>query len=141
MTAATLDKSAKKGLAGVVPKKAQISVGLGTCGIGNGAMELFEALKTAAAETGVNIKRTGCFGFCAEEPLLMIYTPGNPVLLFTQAAAKSAKKYITAATDPGALLKLSRKARAKISRWDFRTGSAVFGDPNPEEAMRRLKNA
>jgi NADH-quinone oxidoreductase subunit F len=128
MTAATLDKSAKKGLAGVVPKKAQISVGLGTCGIGNGAMELFEALKTAAAETGVNIKRTGCFGFCAEEPLLMIYTPGNPVLLFTQAAAKSAKKYITAATDPGALLKLSRKARAKISRWDFRTGSAVFGE-------------
>ena len=75
MTAATLDKSAKKGLAGVVPKKAQISVGLGTCGIGNGALELFEALKTAAAETGVNITRTGCFGFCAEEPLLMIYTP------------------------------------------------------------------
>ncbi len=124
----SIQKMAKIGLSRVKPEAPMISVGLGTCGIGIGAYELFEALQKAAKKTGVAIKRAGCFGFCAEEPLLMLYAPGKPVLMFTEVKPAAAAKFIKAAEDPVALEKLAKTARAKISRWDFRTSKVEFGE-------------
>jgi NADH-quinone oxidoreductase subunit F len=127
MSTAPLKKLADAGRQRVHPEKTAISVGLGTCGIGNGAQELYDALLKGAKKSGLVIRRSGCFGFCAEEPLLMLYPPGKPVLLFTKVTAKSADTFLKAASDPAALEKLAAKARAKISRWDFRTAQIEFG--------------
>ncbi len=123
----SLQKMIQDGLAAVHPSSPSISVGLGTCGIGNGAQELFASLQDSAKNTKVTVRRAGCFGFCAEEPLLMLYTPGKPVLLFTEVKPASAAKFIAAAEDAAALEKLAKTARAKISRWDFRTSKIDFG--------------
>ena len=118
---------AARGLAGVKPGIPAISVGLGTCGIGNGADTLFDALKDAASDGRVLVKKAGCFGFCAEEPLLMLYRPGKPILLFTDVKAAKAAKFVTAANDDKAYERLAKTARAKISAWDFRTSKLEFG--------------
>lgn len=121
----------------VVPELPTIAVGLGTCGIGNGALELFEAIAEKAAATGagpeqLRVKRTGCFGYCAEEPLVSIYRPGKPVLLVSRAQKKDAASYVRAALDQAAADRLSRKAFARIDEWDFVAGTFRFGDGYPE---------
>ncbi|MBU1080702.1 MAG: FAD-dependent oxidoreductase [Spirochaetes bacterium] len=123
---------AARGMATVRPAVPAISVGLGTCGIGNGADVLFDALKDAAGKGPALVKKAGCFGFCAEEPLLMLYRPGKPILLFGDAKASKAGKFVEAATDDKAYERLAKTARAKISKWDFRTSTAEFGTGFPD---------
>ncbi len=133
-----LDAAKARGLAKLVPAVTRITVGMGTCGIGNGADLLFTALEKAAAKAaGKNgiapvLKKVGCFGFCAAEPLLTLAVPGKPVLLFTKADAKDAAAYVEAASDSKALEKLARKADGKIETWDFRTSVLRFGEGFPE---------
>ncbi|PKL26782.1 MAG: proton-conducting membrane transporter [Spirochaetae bacterium HGW-Spirochaetae-3] len=130
MTPREYGAMAERGIATVKPSVPAISVGLGTCGIGNGADVLFDALNDAAGDR-VLIKKAGCFGFCAEEPLVMLYSPGKPILLFTEAKASKAGKFVEAALDEKAYDRLAKSARAKISRWDFRTSAVEFGSGSP----------
>jgi NADH-quinone oxidoreductase subunit F len=124
-----LDKIRRYSWASVVPHKPMISVGLGTCGIGNDADKVFDAFDVMIRrkKSEVVLKRAGCFGFCAEEPLVMLYVPGKPVLLFSRFTVKQCAEVLKAATDPQALDKLATKARAKIETWDFVTSKASFG--------------
>ncbi len=124
-----LDAIRRSAWSAVAPEKPMISVGLGTCGIGNGADAVwaeFGAL-IKKKKSPVALKRTGCFGFCSEEPLVMLYVPGKPVLLFSQFTVKHCAGVLKAAVDPRAAEKLADQARAKISAWDFVTGKASFG--------------
>ncbi|MEI6564751.1 MAG: FAD-dependent oxidoreductase [bacterium] len=120
--------------AAVAPHKPMISVGLGTCGMGNDADKVFAAFGALIKKTKspVALKRTGCFGFCAEEPLVMLYVPGQPILLFSKFTVKQCSEVLKAATHPLMAEKLARKARAKIETWDFVTGKASFGSGYPE---------
>lgn len=127
-----LEQQAQAGLALVKPSQPTISVGLGTCGIGNGALDLFDALQKASAGTGIHIKRAGCFGFCAEEPLAMLYYPGKPILLYTKATTSEAKKLIKALESPAAIDRFAKQGRAKISYWDFKTSHIEFGSAWPD---------
>ncbi|HTX71537.1 MAG TPA: NADH-ubiquinone oxidoreductase-F iron-sulfur binding region domain-containing protein [Rectinemataceae bacterium] len=106
-----------------------LSVGMGTCGIGNGADTLFAALNTAAdmSKSETRIRRVGCFGFCAAEPLVMAYRPGKPMLLFTEVKAARAAKLVAAVQDDASFDKLAKTAVAKIDSWDFRTSTVEFG--------------
>lgn len=132
MSGFPLESRAILGSTLVHPTVPLISVGLGTCGIGNGASDLFEALKKAVDGSGIQIKKAGCFGFCAEEPLVMLYYPEKPILLFTQVQAKDAKRLVKALESPAALDKAAKSARGKISTWDFRTLRVEFGSAWPE---------
>lgn len=126
----TFASLAAKGMATVKPDRTSISVGLGTCGIGNGAEELFNELKKLGGKD-VPVKKAGCFGFCAEEPIIMLYQPEKPVLIFSQLKPKDAKKFIDAVKNPGQLERLSKKARGKISSWNFHTSRIDFGNAYP----------
>jgi NADH-quinone oxidoreductase subunit F len=121
------------GLDRIKPGKSFVSVGLGTCGIGNGAEELRQALAAAASAKGADVlvRRVGCFGFCAAEPLAMAYRPGRPVLLFTDAKASRAARLIDGLADDEAFDKLAKTATAKIEAWDFRTSALEFGSGFP----------
>jgi NADH-quinone oxidoreductase subunit F len=123
----------QSGLERIKPGKPFVSVGLGTCGIGNGADTLRDALQAAAAASHSKavVRRVGCFGFCAAEPLVMAYRPGKPVLLFTDAKASRAARFIEALADDAAFDKLAKTATAKIENWDFRTASVDFGPGYP----------
>lgn len=58
----------------------QVLVGLGTCGISVGAQQVYSSLEEELARLNlgdrVQIKRTGCHGFCQQEPTLII-EPGG----------------------------------------------------------------
>ena len=52
----------------------RIAVGMGTCGTGNGAEGVYHAFADAIDQRGLDIQlaRVGCFGFCAQEPLVNV---------------------------------------------------------------------
>jgi len=56
-------------------KKCIISISSGTCGHASGSIKVAEALKQAVKgyEDKINIKLTGCHGFCAAEPDIIIF--------------------------------------------------------------------
>jgi len=120
-----------RGMESVRPQRPFLSVGLGTCGIGNGADALFGALVEKAAGLDIAVRRVGCFGFCAAEPLVMAYRPGKSLLLFTEAKASSAKKLVEGVAEESAFERLAKAATAKIETWDFRTSSVEFGSAFP----------
>lgn len=129
-----LDVIRRDAASSLFPGGAVITVGLGTCGIGNGADKVF-AMFGALIKQGkwpVTLKRTGCFGFCAEEPLVMLYLPGKPVLLFSKFTVKQCAGLLKAALEPHTAEKLSAAARAKIESWDFVTSKMVFGGGYPD---------
>ena len=67
----TLETLRKKGRSLLNPGRVDIAVGMGTCGIGNGADVLYEAFKQAIEKNklAIQLRKVGCFGFCANEPL------------------------------------------------------------------------
>ena len=50
----------------------KVSVGLGSCGIAAGALEVWDAVQKVVNKDGANIEIavTGCIGMCHLEPLL-----------------------------------------------------------------------
>src|SRR5208283_2528761 len=71
------------GIAKLLPPRPRIAVGMGTCGSGNGAEAVMHAFAEAIDQRGLDIDliRTGCFGFCAEEPLVNVRLPGQPLVI------------------------------------------------------------
>lgn len=66
-----LEKRSKTTTAG----KAQVIVGMGTCGIAAGARETMKAvLNYIEAENleGILVTQTGCIGLCEQEPILQV---------------------------------------------------------------------
>jgi len=103
-----------------------ILVGMGTCGIGNGADLVFERLRNYKADTnaGFELKQTGCFGFCAEEPLVMLYQPGKPMLVYSKVDEKDAV-HIAESVLKGKVYR--KKLLCRIDEWDFHTSKLNFG--------------
>ncbi len=56
------------------PPSLEIRVGLGSCGVANGARPVWEALLSAAREAGAEsaVKTVGCGGMCHREPLVEV---------------------------------------------------------------------
>ena len=90
--AATLETIRQRGLKKLLPAVPKISVGMGTCGIGNGAREVYESLQNAIKTKKANIQLsiTGCFGFCSEETLVNCYIPGMPLVILHKVTPKDA---------------------------------------------------
>ena len=125
-TAQKINKLITKGKELILDSKPYIAVGMGTCGIGNGADVLYETFEKKIKEKKLNIglKKTGCMGLCAEEPFVNIFIPGKPVLVLNSVQKKSAGKIIDALAKGGAPEKL---ALCKISEWDHITGKIEYG--------------
>jgi NADH-quinone oxidoreductase subunit F len=120
----TLSKAKEECLQKLYPSKPVVMVGMGTCGIGNGADKVYEAFKASGA---VETRRTGCFGFCAVEPLVTLIMPGKPALLFASFEPRRAAELLKAISDSEALDRYAKKALGKIEEWDFHSSSFEFG--------------
>ena len=120
------------GLAKLLPARPRIAVGLGTCGMGNGADAVYHALASAIDSRGhgVDLVGVGCFGFCAEEPLVSVWVPGRPLLILRRVQPDHVEGILDglahgALPEPGRLL-------CKIEEWDHVTGRTRYGEGYPE---------
>lgn len=121
------------GLKSLKPDIPFVTVGTGTCGLGNGAGDVFKAIQTELDRTGTQAKlrNVGCFGYCAAEPLVMINRPGKPVLMMTDCKVQSAVRIVAALGSDAAFDKAARSAEAQIPDWDFRTAQMHYGPAYP----------
>jgi hypothetical protein len=71
---ATLDAVREAGCKQLLPPRPRIAVGMGTCGTGNGSESVYHAFADAIDKRGLDVQlvQTGCFGYCAEEPLVNV---------------------------------------------------------------------
>jgi len=121
----------ESGLAKLMPAIPRLTVGMGTCGRGNGAEELYHALNEAIQRSGLDVMLTGvgCFGPCFQEPLVSVRLPGNPLLMLRHVHAHDASRIlegISAQKLPADL------AYCKIEEWDHITSFLRYGQGYPD---------
>jgi NADH-quinone oxidoreductase subunit F len=116
----------KRSMKKLLPSTPMIGVGMGTCGIGTGADELYMAFGKAVKLKKADIKLTtvGCFGFCASEPNVNVYIPGMPLVILSKVAAKDAASIVESISKGVMPVK---KALCKIEEWDFLTNKIEYG--------------
>ena len=126
MDASILENIRKNGIRKFKPDIPKISVGMGTCGMGNGAKEVYEYLQKEikAKKAKIDLNITGCFGFCAEETLVNCYIPGQPLLILHKVTPKDAEGIVSNLSK--GLMPL-KKSLCKIESWDFFTSKIEFG--------------
>jgi len=65
------------------PEGVKVNVGMASCGIAAGAKAALErALRECPAGDSVEVRQTGCIGFCEEEPLVEILAKGKPRVVY-----------------------------------------------------------
>ena len=127
---AALELVKQRGLKKILPDTPKISVGMGTCGIGNGAREVYESLEHAvkAKKAAIQLSVVGCFGFCAEETVVNCYLPGKPLVILHKVTPRDAENIVQSLSQGVMPLK---KALCKIERWNFYTSKIEFGTGLP----------
>jgi NADH-quinone oxidoreductase subunit F len=132
-----------RGLERIKPRSPMITIGMGTCGLGNGAALVLAAIEKAipeefAASGGTGdasakplVRQVGCFGWCSAEPVVMAWRPGKPMLIFTGVKPTKAPRLARGLVSDEAFDRLARDADAKIETWDFRTSVIEYGRGYP----------
>ncbi|MGD0363319.1 MAG: NADH-ubiquinone oxidoreductase-F iron-sulfur binding region domain-containing protein [Bryobacteraceae bacterium] len=124
------------GLAKLLPNRPRIAVGMGTCGTGNGAEGVFHAFSEAIHQRGrdVRLAPAGCFGFCAQEPLVNVWLPGRPLAILRNFQAHDVDRLLDemeAGRIPADL------ALCRIEEWDHLTAQVRYGEGFPEIPLWR----
>ena len=116
-----------KGMAKLLPFRPRIAVGMGTCGAGNGAEAIFHAFADTIDKRGLDIHlaRVGCFGFCAQEPLVNVRLPGRPLIILQRVQSN----YVDEILDTVMMGDIpTDMALCKIEEWDHITAQIKYGD-------------
>jgi NADH-quinone oxidoreductase subunit F len=113
-----------EGLKKYLPDKVRIAVGMGTCGIGNGADVVLSEFQRQLKKKKIDayLTPTGCFGFCAQEPLVNVLIPGQPLVIFDKVSVNKISQIVSGIAKgvlPGKL------ALAKIQDWDHLTSEKI----------------
>ena len=119
------------GLARLLPDVPRITVGMGTCGRGNGAegvLQSFSELADASG-SGALVVPVGCFGACFQEPLVGVRLPGQPMLLLHRVKASDCEQIMH---DIAVGHLSSESVFCKIEEWDHITSKVTYGRGFPE---------
>ena len=131
-TNADLMTAAQAGKTRFMPPCLKIVVGMGSCGIAAGADRVHEALEKEVAKRKLNavVGKTGCLGFCGEEPLVNVMQPGSPLVIYHKIKEKDVPKLLDALIVGGVW---EKKAFGKLERLNnFMTPKAIaFGRGYP----------
>jgi NADH-quinone oxidoreductase subunit F len=121
----------ENGLARLVPLVPRITVGMGTCGRGNGAEGLYHAFATEIDRSGMNVvlAPVGCFGACCEEPLVSVRLPNSPMVILRKVQASDAPRILHDLATGNVTPDL---AWCKIEEWDHITTHIRYGQGYPE---------
>ncbi|HNQ50244.1 MAG TPA: FAD-dependent oxidoreductase [Candidatus Omnitrophota bacterium] len=114
----------EKGIKRLIPRHGRIAVGMGTCGTGNGADKVYEAFakELHRRKSGIVLVKTGCFGFCAEEPLVNVCVAGRPLVILHTIEPRDVKAIVDDMT-AGAVP--HKKALCRIEEWDHLTAEKI----------------
>jgi NADH-quinone oxidoreductase subunit F len=125
----SLNAVKQTGLKKLLPDKIRITVGMGTCGIGNGSDALFAALDKKIKEQNLNavLVPVGCFGYCSQEPLVTIHVPNTPMVMLSKVEESDAESIVSMAKSKEFK---HPKILCKMETWDFITSSITFGTSN-----------
>jgi NADH-quinone oxidoreductase subunit F len=119
------------GLKKLLPAGGRIAVGMGTCGVGNGAEGLYHALSDGIQGRGLgfHLAQVGCYGPCSEEPLVNVWLPGKPLVVLHKVQSQD----VAALLDDVSAGRIPQElALCKIEEWDHITGSVKYGSGYPE---------
>ena len=126
----TFNAVREAGLSKLLPSRPRIGVGMGTCGTGNGAEGVYHAFAEAINRDGrdVQLASVGCFGFCAHEPLVNVWLPGEPLVILHRVEAGDVPRIL----DDIAVGKIPEDlALCKIEHWDHLTAHIHYGEGFP----------
>lgn len=75
---------------------AEIRVGLGSCCVARGSGKVYDAMRQALIDTGVQavVKRVGCVGMCHQTPLVEVVPPNGPSFLYARVQSADAKQIV-----------------------------------------------
>jgi NADH-quinone oxidoreductase subunit F len=123
-SAADLDRARQTGLQKLRPEKPRIAVGLATCGIAVGGNKVYERLRGIIERDGLDIvfAKTGCIGYCKEEPLVNITIPKKPLVILhkvTETDAEEIAREVSREKVP------EKKALCRVLSWDHITGRTL----------------
>jgi NADH-quinone oxidoreductase subunit F len=124
ISTAGLETARQAGLQKLQPGKPRIAVGLATCGIAVGGNKVYERLREIIERDGLDIilTKTGCIGYCKEEPLVNITIPEKPLVILhkvTEADAEEIVKQVCKGKVP------AEKALCRVLSWDHVTGCTL----------------
>jgi NADH-quinone oxidoreductase subunit F len=126
----TFNAVREAGMAKLVPSRPRVGVGMGTCGAGNGAEGVYHAFMEAIDRGGRDIKLApvGCFGFCAQEPLVNVRIPGKPLVILRRVEAGDVPRIL----DDIAVGQVPEDlALCKVEAWDHLTARVEYGEGFP----------
>ncbi len=103
--------SAWKGTAGGT----EMRIGLGSCGIASGALDVRTAIDEAVALFGgrVEVKSVGCRGLCHREPLVEV-TSGGRSVFYGNVVPSDARKIVRAHARPRGLIRKAREGTRDV---------------------------
>ena len=127
----TFNEAREAGLAKLLPPAPRIAIGMGTCGSGNGAEGVYHAFSSAIDRhgLGIHLARAGCFGFCAEEPLVNVWIPGKPLVILHKVQQNAVDHILDSVAEGKIDASL---ALCKIEDWDHITAHIKYGSGFPE---------
>jgi NADH:ubiquinone oxidoreductase subunit F (NADH-binding)/NAD-dependent dihydropyrimidine dehydrogenase PreA subunit/(2Fe-2S) ferredoxin len=91
---ADLEMVQQQGLRSLYPDKPKISVGMATCGLATGAREVLKALEEETRARDFALSQTGCIGYCQKEPLIQVWQPDRPMIVYEGMTPERAKGLI-----------------------------------------------
>ena len=76
--------------------KPVIMIGMGTCGLANGAQAVYDTFKQELEKYGIDAELTqvGCVGFCAEEVIVDVKVPGLPRISYKRVTPENVNTII-----------------------------------------------
>jgi len=78
--------------------RVKIVVGMGSCGIAAGAREVmseFLDLIEKNKKTDIAVTAAGCYGFCAQEPMIHVYIEDNTPVIYRNVDPNAAREIFT----------------------------------------------
>jgi len=119
------------GMAKLAPAVPRLTVGMGTCGRGNGAEGIYHAFAEGIERSGADIvlAPVGCFGACFQEPLVSVRLPGKPLVILRKVQANDAGRILEDVVAGNLSPDL---IYCKIEQWDHLTGHVRYGEGYPE---------
>ena len=83
-----------------------VLVGMGTCGLANGAKKVYDAFKeaTKGLDQKVEIIPVGCVGYCAKEVIVDIKLPNHPRLSYSEVTPENVENIVNETIKNGRLV-------------------------------------
>jgi len=88
--------------------KAQVIVGMGTCGIAAGARDTMKAILEFIESqnlTGIVVTQTGCIGQCEKEPIVQVVIGDQPKVTYGKVNPETARRIMKEHIGAGQVIK------------------------------------